>query len=70
MAAGQYSSFAITGDKHVFAWGLNNFGQLGLVDPKVVLVPTLVESLTGRGVVDVAAGQHHSLATTEVHSLT
>ena len=54
----------------MYAWGLNNFGQLGLADPKVVFVPTLVESLSGRGVVDIAAGQHHSMATTEVRSMT
>ena len=30
VAAGTYSSFAWTADGHVLAWGLNNYGQLGL----------------------------------------
>ena len=29
IAAGPYTSFACTEDGHVFAWGLNNYGQLG-----------------------------------------
>ena len=29
IAAGPYTSFACTDDGHVFAWGLNNYGQLG-----------------------------------------
>ena len=70
MAAGTYSTFARTADGHVYAWGLNNYGQLGLPGQAPVFTPTLVTSLNGRGVVSIAAGQHHTLAVTEVTSRT
>ncbi len=30
VACGTYSSFALAQGGHVFAWGLNNYGQLAL----------------------------------------
>ena len=62
--AGTYTSFARTTDGHVFAWGLNNYGQLGLpLATPAVLSPTPVPSLRHS---TVAAGQHHTLAVTQV----
>ena len=64
VSAGTYTSFASTTDGHVFAWGLNNYGQLGLpTGTPAVFSPTLVPWLRHA---TVAAGQHHSLAVTEV----
>lgn len=54
----------------VYAWGLNNFGELGVdesmgADGGNVLQPTLVECLLPYKIVDVAGGEHHSVALTE-----
>lgn len=70
VAAGSYHSFALTEDGKVYAWGLNNFGELGIegnmgVDDATVLQPTLVESLADHKIVDIAGGEHHSVALTE-----
>lgn len=70
VAAGSYHSFALTTDGEVYAWGLNNFAQLGVpdgagVDGATVLQPTLVESLEPHRVVDVAGGEHHSVVLTD-----
>lgn len=40
IATGSYSSFAVTAKGNVFAWGLNNYGQLG-VSSKVHWCPQL-----------------------------
>lgn len=70
VAAGSYHSFAVTADGRVYAWGLNNFGELGVeenmgVDGATVLPPTLVEGLLPHRVVEVAGGEHHSVARTD-----
>ena len=66
VSAGTYTSFASTTDGHMFAWGLNNYGQLGLpTGTPAVLSPTLVPSLRHA---TVAAGQHHTLAVMKVNS--
>lgn len=77
VAAGAYHSFAVDDEGRAWAWGLNNYGQLGVAptlpggpgpgadeaDGAVVLEPALVEGpqLAGRRVADVAGGEHHSL---------
>lgn len=66
MAAGTYSTFARTADGQVYAWGLNNYGQLGLPGQAPEFAPTLVGALKGKGVKEIVAGQHHTLAITEV----
>ena len=66
MSAGTYSSFATTTDGHVFVWGLNNYGQLGLsMSTPAVFAPTLVPALRHA---TIAAGQHHTLAVMQVVS--
>lgn len=70
VAAGSYHSFALTTKGQVYAWGLNNFGELGVeemmgVDGAAVLQPTLIESLLPYNIVDVAGGEHHSVALTD-----
>ena len=44
IAAGNYSTFAVTQSGQVWAWGLNNYGQLGL-QGEVRLSPPPVSSL-------------------------
>ena len=60
IAAGEKHNLAVDGNGDVWAWGKNDFGQLG--DSSVVSrsTPVKVKQLTG--VVQVAAGATHSLA--------
>lgn len=67
IACGSYHSFAIDKDGSVWAWGLNNFGELGIEsnageDDAVVLKPLKIEGLEGKQVADIDGGEHHSLA--------
>lgn len=70
--AGAYHSFAIDGDGRVWAWGLNNYGQLGTgtddievgEDGVALLEPTRIDALAGHRVVEVVGGEHHTLAIT------
>lgn len=48
----------------VFAWGCNTSGQLGLGDVQTRHVPALVDALWALPVVQLAAGDSHSLALT------
>jgi len=53
--------FAITDMGHVYGWGRNEKGQLGIGDAKDRKCPTLVKELTGHKVVSAATGRNHSL---------
>ena len=65
--AGAYHSFVLTEHGNVFAFGLNNMGQLGLgsLEPNSTGTPTMVEAFEGKGVTSLCGGEHHSLALTE-----
>ena len=58
VAAGYYTSFAIAENGSVWAWGRNDYGQLGLGDGEMRDAP---EELALDGVVQVAAGDYHTL---------
>lgn len=69
IACGSYHSFAVDDGGRVYAWGLNNFGQLNVEQgagdtDATVLDATLVEGLADFKIVDVDGGEHHSLACT------
>merc|ERR1711997_1088181 len=57
--------FAITDMGHVYGWGRNEKGQLGIGDAKDRKCPTLVKELTGHKVVSVVTGRNHSLFLTD-----
>ena len=59
-AGGESFSLAVKSDGTVWAWGYNDFGQLGDGTTTKRLVPVQVAGLSG--VVAVAAGKYHSLA--------
>lgn len=71
VAAGEFHSFAIDHEGHVFAWGLNNFGQAGLTEP--LGEGALLEGATEvtffaenkLNVTQIACGNHHTLALTD-----
>lgn len=62
------SSFAINetknGVQHTYAWGLNNWGQLGIGHRENVCTPTEIKIFKGLGIKKVCGGAHHSLALT------
>lgn len=60
IAAGEYHSLALRSDGSVWAWGDNEFGQLGDGSTSSRLAPVQVHGL--RDVTGIAAGAAHSLA--------
>jgi alpha-tubulin suppressor-like RCC1 family protein len=60
IASGSNHSLALKSDSTVWAWGYNNFGQLGNGTAINSLVPFQVSSLNG--IIAIAGGQYHSLA--------
>lgn len=64
---GAYHSFVLTQRCNVYAFGLNNMGQLGLgsLEPGHTATPMLVEGLEDKGICQLSAGEHHSLAINE-----
>ena len=64
VSAGTHHSIALTADGGVWSWGSGTFGKLGHGDLQRQQLPKKVEALAGRRVVEVSAGDNHSLATT------
>jgi regulator of chromosome condensation len=67
---GGYHSFAISKTGDVYSWGLNNFGETGVMsnagqDDAVILKPQVVEGLKGKTVISIKGGGHHSVCATE-----
>ena len=65
---GNQHSFYINDKHQVFAWGLNNWGQLGVGDKFNTSVPKRIKDLDpieGDYVVDIQGGEHHSIARTK-----
>ncbi|KAK4619338.1 hypothetical protein CLAFUW4_11646 [Fulvia fulva] len=66
---GSYHSFAIAKTGEVWAWGLNNFGETGIMDnagqdDAVIINPKVVTALNGKNITSIKGGGHHSLAAT------
>ncbi|KAJ1942220.1 hypothetical protein GGF37_003208, partial [Kickxella alabastrina] len=56
-------------DGSVYAWGLNNFHQLGLAptdggNAEIVHEPTQVAALKGANIIKIVGGEHHTIALT------
>tara|TARA_B110000208_G_scaffold21771_1_gene27540 strand:+ start:109 stop:1068 length:960 start_codon:yes stop_codon:yes gene_type:complete len=65
VVCGADHSIAVTKDGEVYAWGSNDYGQLGFdSDKKNVNVPKKVVGLEGHTVVQVDASHYHSAALT------
>ncbi|EEQ47057.1 regulator of chromosome condensation [Candida albicans WO-1] len=72
IASGDFHCFAIDHSDNVYAWGLNQYGQCALTgdngeleDGSVLMKPTLIPELSHKGIKEIAAGEHHTLALTE-----
>ncbi|GIL87512.1 hypothetical protein Vretimale_1578 [Volvox reticuliferus] len=68
VAAGGHHTLALTTAGEVWAWGMAGEGQLGIGEPSSgegrQVEPRMVRSLSGAGLVALAAGDHHSMALT------
>ncbi len=60
VATGYYHSLAIKTNGTIWAWGRNNFGQLGNGNNFNAVAPMQVSTITG--VTDAAGGEFHSVA--------
>ncbi|KAM9567875.1 X-linked retinitis pigmentosa GTPase regulator [Guaruba guarouba] len=58
LAAGSYTSAAVTEDGQLFVWGDNSEGQIGLADEACVNIPCKVD--VGKPVSSVSCGYYHS----------
>ncbi|XP_025928583.1 X-linked retinitis pigmentosa GTPase regulator isoform X2 [Apteryx rowi] len=67
LAAGSYTSAAITEDGQLFMWGDNSEGQIGLANEASVCVPSQV--VVGKPVSSVSCGYYHSALITEMQIL-
>ncbi len=67
IACGSYHSFALDTKGRVYAWGLNNFAELGVDDgagdsDAAVLDATMIPLLSSMNILHIRGGEHHSLA--------
>ncbi|WP_431219476.1 hypothetical protein [Leifsonia xyli] len=68
VATGGNFSMALSQDGTIWSWGDNRYGQLAQGDAKSwINTPTIVDSLSGKGVVSLALGDYHGLALTGDH---
>eukprot|EP01103_Thecamoeba_quadrilineata_P010720 TRINITY_DN2394_c0_g1_i1.p1 TRINITY_DN2394_c0_g1~~TRINITY_DN2394_c0_g1_i1.p1 ORF type:complete len:508 (-),score=70.63 TRINITY_DN2394_c0_g1_i1:164-1687(-) len=65
ISAGWGHSLAITQTGECYAWGVNDFGQLGLSNTKPAFVPQRLKVFKKKVVTMVSAGSKHSLAVTQ-----
>lgn len=65
VACGHWATYAIDEAGHVWAWGLNNYGQLGMPGQEPVYTPHVATNLQAHTVTQLRGGQHHTLALTQ-----
>lgn len=70
VGCGAYHSVALSLDGELYAWGLNNYGQCGVLTsknnekaPHIVENPTIINQLQGGadGIKSMVGGEHHSI---------
>lgn len=62
---GNNASFYQNKKGQLFAWGLNNHGQLGIGNKENTCTPTLIRELQNEQVIAVDGGEHHTIALTQ-----
>lgn len=65
IAVGAFHNLALLEDGVLWAWGNNEYGQLGTGDTQPRSQPILVQGLSGLTLADIAAGGWHSTALTD-----
>ncbi|KAG6741965.1 hypothetical protein POTOM_055246 [Populus tomentosa] len=65
IAVGAFHNLALQEDGTLWAWGNNEYGQLGTGDTQPRSQPITVQGLSGLTLVDIAAGGWHSTALTD-----
>jgi regulator of chromosome condensation len=70
IGCGDYHCFAVDNKGNTYGWGLNTFGETGIPkdqddENSTINRPTLIDSLQGHQIKQIAGGAHHSLACTE-----
>ncbi|TMW60609.1 hypothetical protein Poli38472_000651 [Pythium oligandrum] len=68
VACGLYHTIAVTATGELYAFGKNDYGQLGLGHARNVKIPTLVRVMIGDSdekIIDVSCGYYHTVAITE-----
>ncbi|CAG0896609.1 unnamed protein product, partial [Darwinula stevensoni] len=68
VACGKMHNLAVT-HAGLFAWGVGKYGQLGIGEYKKAKFPVRVHNLEHNHLIDVTAGQFHSMALTESGNL-
>ena len=67
IACGAFHVLACTTTGHLFGWGRNDYGQLGLSKKEPMFTaPTRIKSIPEKIITMVAAGHNHSLFLTEL----
>ena len=64
ISAGARHNGALTVSGHLFIWGSNSFGQLGLGDQMRRPTPRLVHLMLSHCIVSVCCGEHHTAVLT------
>lgn len=67
IGTGESHSFAITQEDKVLVWGLNQYGQCGIPgveDGAMIETPHEIVELSGKDIVQITGGEHHSMALT------
>ncbi|XP_059615438.1 probable E3 ubiquitin-protein ligase HERC4 isoform X2 [Phlebotomus argentipes] len=63
IVSGHFHCLALTNSGEIFAWGANNFGQLGIgPGSERITKPVLVEALSGIPIAFICCGSNHSFA--------
>lgn len=60
--AGSYHSFCVKDDGKLYAWGLNNYGQLGIGDYENTQIMQEVKEIDGKNVKMIVGGESHTVA--------
>ncbi|CAN0181540.1 unnamed protein product, partial [Discosporangium mesarthrocarpum] len=61
VACSYFHTVVVTDSDQVFAFGRNDFGQLGMGDKHDRLQPTPIERFQGKSITAVACGQYHTV---------
>ena len=62
LEGGEHHSLALDRDGQVYGFGRGHYGQLGLGNEEDSLIPRRIETLSGKSIIQIACGDHHSLA--------